>query len=224
MDKFFTNAFDLASDSDREKLYQTLFMMSDSEYAKSVRLSYYKDKLKKMGEKVKIGKNVKIVNPQFVSIGDGVEIMDDVTLIARGEGGITIGDGVMLCERAYLDTQTEEWGYINIKKGSYVGTGTIMFGHVGLEIGENVLLAQSINITPYSHKFSAPDKLIKTQGGHMEKVVIGNDVYVGMGTKIMYSGSIGDGSVVGCGSVVVTPIPSYSVAVGAPARVIKSRK
>ena len=177
-----------------------------------------------MGENVYIGRNVKIVNPEYVSIGDDVQIMDDVTLIARGEGGITIGDGVMLCERAYLDTQTEEWGYINIKKGSYVGTGTIMFGHVGLEIGENVLLAQSINITPYSHKFSAPDKLIKTQGGHMEKVVIGNDVYVGMGTKIMYSGSIGDGSVVGCGSVVVKPIPSYSVAVGAPARVIKSRK
>jgi acetyltransferase-like isoleucine patch superfamily enzyme len=45
-----------------------------------------------------------------------------------------------------------------------------------------------------------------------------------MGVCIMYSGDIGDGSVIGAGSVVVKPIPPYSVAVGNPAKVIKERK
>jgi acetyltransferase-like isoleucine patch superfamily enzyme len=45
-----------------------------------------------------------------------------------------------------------------------------------------------------------------------------------MGVDIMYSGDIGDGSVVGAGSVVVKPISPYSVAVGNPAKIIKERK
>lgn len=221
---YFEKAFSEMSEENRESFYKTIFMMDDSEYAEKIRLKYWKGKLKFLGENVKIGKNVKIVNPEYVSIGNDVQIMDDVTLIARGNGGITISDSVMICERVYLDTQTEEWGYINVGKGTYIGTGTMMFGHVGLDIGENVLLAQSINLTPYSHKFQNPNEPIKVQGGNMEKVVIGNDVYVGMGTKIMYSGSIGEGSIIGCGSVVNKTIPPYSVAVGVPAKVIKSRK
>ena len=224
MKEFFTKAYKNADESVRESLLKTLFMTDDSEYSAKVRLDYYKTKLKRLGENVKIGKNVKIVNPQFVSIGDGVTIDDDVTIIARGECGITIDDGVIICERVYLDTQTAEWGYINIGKGTYIGTGTTLFGHVGLDIGINVLMAQGINLTPYSHKFDDPTKPIKVQGGNMEKVTIGDDVYIGMGSKIMYSGSIGDGAIIGCGSVVNRPIPPYSVAVGVPAKVIKNRK
>lgn len=224
MKDFFENAYKNADKDARESFFKTLFMMDDSEYAKKVRLDYYKSVMKRLGENVKIGKNVKIVNPQYVSIGNNVEIMDDVTIIARGKGGITISDNVMIGDRVYLDTQTEEWGYINIGKSTYIGTGTIMFGHVGLDIGSDVLIAQSVNLTPYSHKFDDADKLIKVQGGHMEKVTIGDDVYIGMGSRIMYSGSIGRGSIIGCGSVVNKEIPPYSVAVGVPAKVIKNRK
>ena len=224
MKDFFEKAYLNMDEVAKESFYKTVFMMDDSEYAKGVRQDYYKSVLKYLGEGVKIGKNVKIVNPQYVSIGNGVEIMDDVTIIARGEGGITIGDNTMIGDRVYLDTQTAEWGYINIGKSTYIGTGTIMFGHVGLDIGSDVLIAQSVNLTPYSHKFDDPDKLIKVQGGHMQKVTIGDDVYVGMGCRIMYSGSIGRGSIIGCGSVVNKEIPPYSVAVGVPAKVIKSRR
>ena len=96
--------------------------------------------------------------------------------------------------------------------------------HNGLEIGEHALLAQNVTLTPYSHKFEDPNSWIITQGGHSKKVIIGKDVYIGMGVCIMYSGDIGDGSVIGAGAVVVKPIPPYSVAVGNPARVIKDRK
>ena len=146
------------------------------------------------------------------------------TLIARGEGGITLGDSVWLNERVYLDTEWKEQGYINIANRVYVGTGTTLFGHSGLEIGERSLLAQNITLTPYSHKFGDPNEWIIKQDGHSKKVTIGKDVYIGMGVCIMYSGDIGDGSVIGAGSVVVKPIPPYSVAVGNPAKVIKERK
>mgnify|MGYP003440203344 CR=1 FL=1 len=223
MDKFFTEAFEKMDDEARESFYKTVFLNDDSEYAAKVRNDYYKTKLKHMGENVQIGKGVKFVNPEYISLGDNVRICDDVTLIARGEGGITLGNGVWLNERVYLDTESADTGYIKIDDKVYIGTGTTLFGHKGLEIGDNVLLAQNITLTPYSHIFDDPERNIITQGGHSEKVTIGRDSYIGMGVDIMYSGNIGEGSVVGAGSVVVKSIPPYSVAVGNPAKVIKKR-
>ncbi len=224
MDNFFTNAFNNMDEESRESFYKTVFMNDDSEYAAKLRLQYYKTKFKSMGENVFIGKGVTIVNPEFITVGNNVEIKNDVTLIARGEGGITLSDGVRLQERVYLDTERVNDGYITIGKGVYIGTGTTLFGHKGLEIGDDCLLAQNITLTPYSHIFDDPNSIIYSQGGHCEKVTIGKDVYIGMRAAVMYSGNIGDGSVIGAGSVVVKPIPPYSIAVGCPAKVIKERK
>lgn len=224
MDNFFENAFKNMDDESRESFYKTVFMNDDSEYAAKLRLEYYKTKFKSMGENVYIGKGVTIVNPEFISVGNNVEIKNDVTLIARGEGGITLADGVRIQERVYLDTERVNTGYINIGKNVYIGTGTTLFGHMGLEIGDDCLLAQNIQLTPYSHIFDDPNSIIYSQGGHCKKVTIGRDVYIGMRAAIMYSGDIGEGSVIGAGSVVVKPIPPYSVAVGCPAKVIKERK
>ncbi len=221
---FFTEKYESMSAIEKEELLKTLFMQTSSEYSEQVRNEYYAKKLKHMGDNVKIGKNVKIVNPEFISIGDDVIIMDDVTIIARGEGGIKIGNNCYVCERVYLDTESKEEGYIKIGDRVYIGTGTTLFGHKGLEIGDNCLFAQNITLTPYSHKFDNPNDVIWNQGGNSKKVTIGKDCYIGMGVCIMYTGDIGNGSVIGSGSTVVKPIPPYSVAVGTPAKVIKERK
>ena len=220
---FFQEAFANMPEDQKESFYQTVFMHDTSDYAAKMRKAYYATKFKRMGQKVYIGTGVKIVNPQYISIGENVCISDGVTLIAKGEGGITIGDHVYLKDRVYLDTENKDTGYIKIGSNVYIGTGTTLHGHKGLEIGDNALLAQNITLTPYSHIFTNPNANIITQDGHCEKVTIGRDSYIGMGCCIMYSGSIGEGSVIGAGSVVVKPVPPYSVAVGNPARVIKKR-
>jgi galactoside O-acetyltransferase len=223
MDKFFTNAFNNLDEQGKESFYKTVFMNDDSEYAAKLRVEYYRAKFKSMGENVTIGKGVNIINPQYISVGDNVQISDGCTLIARGEQGITLSDGVRLQHRVYLDTERTVDGYIKIGKGVYIGTGTTLFGHMGLEIGDDCLLAQNITLTPYSHIFDDPNRIIYSQGGHCKKVTIGNDVYIGMGCCVMYSGDIGEGSVIGAHSTVVKPIPPYSIAVGTPAKVIKKR-
>ncbi len=221
---FFTEKYENMSETEKEELLKTLFMQTNSEYCRDAVNEYYSTKLKAMGDNVRIGKNVKLVNPEFISLGDNVTIMDDVTIIARGEGGVKIGNNSVICERVYLDTESKEEGYIEIGNRVYIGTGTTLFGHKCFEIGDNCLLAQNITSTPYSHIYDNPQDLIWNQGGHSKKVTIGEDSYIGMGVCIMYSGDIGKGSIVGAGSTVVKPIPPYSVAVGTPAKVIKERK
>ena len=224
MERFFTDAFTAMSDTDKESFYKTVIFHDTSDYAAAVRLAYYGKTLKHLGKNVKIGAGAKIVNPQYVSLGDNVTVSDDVTLIARGEGGITIKAGAHLCERVYLDTEDEDDGFIEVGERVYLGTGTTMFGHKGLEIGDDTLIAQNVTFTPYSHIFDDPTRNIFGQGGHSRKVTIGRDCYIGMRVAILYSGDIGEGSIVGAGSVVVKSIPPYSLAVGCPAKVIKKRE
>ena len=222
MNTFFTDAFH--NMEDKEAFYKTVFMYCDSDYAREIRQKYYSTQFKSMGKNVTIGIGVKIVNPQYISLGDNVSIRDGVTLIARGEGGITIGNNVTLKDRVYLDTERADTGYILIGNNVYIGTGTTLFGHKGLEIGDHALLAQNITITPYSHIFENPNEPIITQGGNCKKVIIGRDCYLGMNACVLYSADIGEGSVIGSAAVVVKPIPPFSVAVGNPARVIRKRE
>ncbi|MBR6740644.1 MAG: acyltransferase [Clostridia bacterium] len=220
MNDFFTKA--LEAHPDKESLLEALFMLDRSPYGAETRLKYYTAKFKSVGQNVRIGAGVKIVGAEYISLGDNVTISDGCTLIARGEGGIELGSGVRLQERVYLDTERPN-GYIKVGQRVYIGTGTTLFGHVGLEIGDDCLLAQNITITPYSHRFEDKNAIIYSQGGNTRKVTIGRDCYLGMSVCVLYSADIGEGSVIGSASVVVKPIPPYSVAVGNPAKVIRKR-
>ena len=91
-------------------------------------------------------------------------------------------------------------------------------GHCWLiEIGNNVTLAPRVHVL--AHDASTQNELGKTKIG---LVSIGNEVFVGASTIILPNTHIGDKVVIGAGSVVTKDIPSNSVAVGNPARVIMS--
>ena len=222
MTSFFSEAYKAMPPEEQEAYHRTVFLHMDSPYAAERRQQFYATTLRQMGQNVRIGCGVKILNPQYVTLGDNVVIDDDCTLMARSERGITLQEGVAVKHGVYLDTEGSD-GYIEVGKRVYLGTGCCLHGHKGLEIGDDTLFAQQITITPYSHKFDDRALPIIKQGGHTRKVTIGRDCYLGMCVCVLYSGDIGDGSVIGSGSVVVKPIPAYSVAVGVPARVIRRR-
>lgn len=218
----FTEAFEELPPDEREAYHRAVFLNMDTPRAAELRRAYYAGLLRQMGANVQIGCGVKLVNPQNISLGDNVCIEDDCTLVARSERGITIAEAVNLKHRVYLDTEGAD-GYIEIGPRAYLGTGCCLHGHRGLEIGEDTLFAQNVTITPYSHKFDDAARPIIKQGGHCRRVVVGLDCYLGMCVCVLYSADIGEGSVIGAGSVVVKPIPPFSVAVGVPARVFRRR-
>jgi acetyltransferase-like isoleucine patch superfamily enzyme len=75
-----------------------------------------------------------------------------------------------------------------------------------------------------THNYKEKQKLIRLQGTSSDDVVIGDDVWIGLGSVILPGIKIGAGSVIGANCVVTKDIPENSVAVGAPARVISTRQ
>ena len=92
-----------------------------------------------------------------------------------------------------------------------------------IKIGNDVLIGAFVQIIDTDHGF-ARDKLIREQSAIIGEVVIGNDVWIGAGAKILRDVHIGDGAIIGSNAVVTSDIPPYAIAVGAPARVVKYRE
>lgn len=113
---------------------------------------------------------------------------------------------------------------IRIGSGSSLNQGTIIDGYGGVTIGRNVRIASYVRINTADHVFTDPDLPISQQGFQVAPVTIGDDVWLGTGAVVGSGVTIGTGSVIGAGSVVTSDIPPYSVAVGVPCRVIRSRR
>jgi acetyltransferase-like isoleucine patch superfamily enzyme len=79
-------------------------------------------------------------------------------------------------------------------------------------------------IIPANHGFERIDVPMNTQPLTKKGIVIGEDVWIGSGCRILDGVHIGGGSVIGAGSVVTKNIGPYSIALGVPARIVGSRQ
>lgn len=96
--------------------------------------------------------------------------------------------------------------------------------HLGLvHIERDVLIAAGVHIPSGgdTHTYSDPLLPIKEQGGTRSLVTIGSGAWIGSAAIVM--ADVGRGTIVGAGSVVTRPLPENVIAVGVPARVIRSR-
>lgn len=95
-------------------------------------------------------------------------------------------------------------------------------------IGDNVLMASHIFISDNSHGFykgdkqdSSPDTPPTERQYSTSPIIIGKNCWIGEGVVIMPGVEIGEGCVIGAHSIVNKSIPPKTIAVGAPAIVIK---
>jgi acetyltransferase-like isoleucine patch superfamily enzyme len=111
-----------------------------------------------------------------------------------------------------------------IELGDGVGFnfGCYVNGYGGLVVGDRAIFGPYTMIHTANHEM-APDRAIVEQGWEGRPTEVGADCWVGMGVCILPGVRIGEGVVVGAGSVVTTDLEPWSVAVGNPARAIRSR-
>ncbi len=136
-----------------------------------------------------------------------------------------------LCGRLTMDHCGKN---VNIEKGAQFSYNVSLGDNSG--IGVNALI--SANVTIGNDVMMGPDCIILTANHGMERngipmwkqphesprpVVIGNDVWIGARVIILPGVHIGDGSVIGAGSVVTKDVEAYSVVGGNPAKLIRMR-
>ncbi len=135
-----------------------------------------------------------------IRIGNDVFLYDRITLagLTAGENPMfTVGDNTMIAMP------------IAIMVGREVSIGSNCL------IGSSLIADNSGHNLDYKIRFQ---KLVKILIG---KVKIGNYVYTGHQSIIIGNVTIGDGAIIGAGSVVTTSIPPFCVVVGNPARLVK---
>lgn len=133
---------------------------------------------------------------------------------------VTFGNRCRVSPLVIFETQN---GNIRLGNNVSVNSHTIMYGHGGISIGNDVRIACHVAIFSADHIFDDPNATTYSQGLRAKETSIGNDVWIGSGAKILYGTVIPDGCVIGANSVVKGTLEPYGVYVGAPARKVKSR-
>ena len=111
-----------------------------------------------------------------------------------------------------------------IEIGEKVGFnyGCYVNGFGGLTIGDRTIIGPYTMIHTANHEMDT-DRPIPEQGWNLGPVVLGSDIWIGMGVCILPGVTLGDGCVVGAGAVVTRDVEPYAIVVGNPAKAIKSR-
>lgn len=134
---------------------------------------------------------------------------------------VTIGCGTRIEPYALLIPVQND---AQLQIGSQVIVG--MFSRIAcnnsVRIDDNTIMGPNVFISDFNHEYIDPDVPIRGQGETLGgRVHICSDSWLGTGVVVCGNVKIGKHCVIGANSVVTSDIPEYSVAVGAPARVIK---
>ena len=124
-------------------------------------------------------------------------------------------------------------GQIFIGEWVYIGEGTRIWSAKSIRIGDRALISHNVNIfDSLTHPLNAERRHEHfksiVQSGHPldielgeRPVSIGQDVWIGANACVLRGVVLGDGAIVGAGSVVTTDVPPQTLVAGNPARVIR---
>lgn len=156
---------------------------------------------------IEIGKNTVIKNTLIYLRGNNHKlVIKDNCYFKGGELWIEDNDGTILIH----ENTTVEHAHIAVTEPFSI-----------LEIQRDCMLAQNIEIrTGDSH--SIIDNETGKRINKAANVFLGEHVWIGTHVKILKGVTIGNNSIVGTGSIVTTNVPSFSIAAGIPAKVVRS--
>jgi acetyltransferase-like isoleucine patch superfamily enzyme len=161
----------------------------------------------------------------FRGFGKGSTIQ--LPVVIWGESGIRVGSGSQIGPRSWLiclaGGESAETEIITIGDGcQFAGDLTITAARRVI-IGAEVVIGRFVHISDHAHETSDPKIPYVRQGiTRPAPVVIGDGCWLGQGVVVCPGVTIGRRCVIGANSVVKSDIPDGCLAVGAPARVVRS--
>lgn len=124
-------------------------------------------------------------------------------------------DSILIEQPFYCD-----YGYnIHVGRNFYSNHNLVILDGAPVRFGDNVFIAPNCGFYTAGHPLEASQR---NQGlEYARPITVGNDVWIGAHVCVLPGVTIGDNCVIGAGSVVTRDIPSNSLAVGNPCRVIR---
>jgi len=174
------------------------------------------------GRGSKIGKSVMLGSRQKLILGDNVSIADYCRLsCGHAKGGMTIGDNTHIHPFCIMRTFG---GIIHIGKNCSLNPYCIIYGgDKGVKIGNNVMIAAQTMIVAANHSFDRTDIPMKQQGNNSKGVVVEDNVWIGIGCKILDGVTIRTGAIIAAGAVVTKNVEPNTIVGGVPAKLIRKR-
>lgn len=186
----------------------------------------------------------KVFSHRGVKIGENLHVLATFCFKAeKPNSKIEVGNNFV----AYYDCDISSWDAGRVKIGDYcsLGSGTRIDCRETITIGSHVLISWDVLIADYDpHPLDPAERVVEMEysfgnllprfsagwSGKSEytprfvrkPVVIEDDVWIGARAIIMKGVRIGRGSVIGSGAIVTHDVPPNSVAVGNPAKVVKT--
>ena len=126
-------------------------------------------------------------------------------------------------ERCILDVgmTVECHGILNVGKRVIFGHHCTIAARERIEIGDDCMFAEMVSIRDHDHAFTNVEVPYREQGFTCAPVRIGRNVWVAAKVTVCKGVFIGDNCIIGANAVLTKNIPSNSLAVGIPARVIR---
>jgi serine acetyltransferase len=166
---------------------------------------------------VELGSNARLAAGLDFNLGGGYR---NCLHNPAARGVIKLGDG------AWLERGVVLWafnGSINLQRNVFLGPYVTIYGHGGVEIGEETLVSMKATILSSNHAIPELGKVIRQQPDELLPTKIGRDVWIGANAVILGGVTIGDGAVVAAGAVVTKDVEAGAIVAGVPARVIRRR-
>ena len=157
------------------------------------------DQFKKIGQNVVFEKGVMVFHPETIELGNNIYIGHQTILKGYYKGEFVIGDGTWIGQQCFFHS-----------------AGNI-------QIGKNVGIGPGVKILTSEHGEEGVDIPILQSHLEFKRVIIEDDVDIGIGSIILPGITIGKGALIGAGAVVTTDVAPYDVVAGVPARKIRSR-
>jgi acetyltransferase-like isoleucine patch superfamily enzyme len=173
-----------------------------------------------------VGDRVEIRCHRHLTLGRGVTLDSNVFIDALSLQGVKIGNGVSLGRYTAIRC-TGTFAALGV--GVEIGDGTSIgpYGDLGaaggIRIGQNTIMGNHVSFLAENHRADDIHQLIKLQGTTRQGITVGDDCWIGSNVMFLDGCSVGSGCIIGAGAVVRGHIPDRAIAVGVPARVVRTR-
>lgn len=136
----------------------------------------------------------------------------------KAAGGVTVGQRFIIGPGCRIAPS------VRLEIGNRVSIGADFTCQVNLTIADDVMISSGVAFIGNDHPFSDPSRTIQEESSNPPRTVnlAGNNL-VGHGTIVIGDVNIGEGAIVGAGSLVTSDLPPNTICVGRPARPVRNR-